>query len=132
MKLNRRVCFRAAAVAVGLMPLVIAEVALQYVGWPEQPPSDLYSEAATSRPLFVESSVHNRWEIASNRLEYFRPDSFSRDKPADRRRVFVLGGSTVQGRPYETETAFSTWLRLSLEAAHPGNTWEVVNCGGVS
>ena len=44
----------------------------------------------------------------------------------------MLGGSTVQGRPFSIETAFSTWLELSLTAADPSRIWQVVNCGGVS
>jgi lysophospholipase L1-like esterase len=46
--------------------------------------------------------------------------------------VFILGGSTVQGRPYAIETAFSSWLELSLPLVDPSRQWEVVNCGGVS
>ena len=78
------------------------------------------------------SSSDTHWEIDSARLEFFRPDRFLKNKPDRSRRIFVLGGSTVQGRPYETETAFSTWLRLRLQTADPIHDYEVVNCGGVS
>ena len=43
-----------------------------------------------------------------------------------------MGGSTVQGRPFAIETAFSTWLELSLQAADESRQFNVVNCGGVS
>jgi lysophospholipase L1-like esterase len=52
-----------------------------------------------------------------------RPDTF---------RIFCLGGSTVQGRPYAVETSFTTWLKLNLDAARPQTDFEVVNCGGIS
>ncbi len=54
------------------------------------------------------------------------------EKPANEFRIFCLGGSTVQGRPYAIETSFTTWLELSLQAADPQRQWQVVNCGGVS
>ena len=54
------------------------------------------------------------------------------NKSRDEFRIFCLGGSTVQGRPYANETSFTTWLELSLQAADPRRQWQVVNCGGVS
>ena len=62
----------------------------------------------------------------------FRPDGFARENGPKEFRIFCLGGSTVQGSPFAIETAFSTWLELSLQAAEPKRQWDVVNCGGVS
>ncbi len=47
-------------------------------------------------------------------------------------RVFALGGSTTQGEPYSTETAFPEWLKLNLQAQLPSRNFEVINCGGLS
>jgi lysophospholipase L1-like esterase len=84
------------------------------------------------RPLFVLDSTATRFETAEERLAYFRPQSFAAAKSPDTFRVFCLGGSTVQGRPYSVETSFTTWLQLNLCAARPKANCEVVNCGGVS
>lgn len=65
-------------------------------------------------------------------MNFFCPASFAAIKPPGTRRIFVLGGSTTQGRPFSTETAFATWLELHLQAAAPGDRFEVVNVGGVS
>src|SRR5439155_19892869 len=46
--------------------------------------------------------------------------------------IFCIGDSTVQGNPWSIETSFSSWLKISLNAAEPSRHWEVVNCGGVS
>jgi hypothetical protein len=46
--------------------------------------------------------------------------------------VFALGGSTTQGEPYSTESAFPKWLQLNLTAMMPDRTVEVINCGGLS
>jgi lysophospholipase L1-like esterase len=125
---------RLAAVLLSLSPLLFAEIALRQIGTgtaeavDRNPLVDLHQ----LRPLFEKNNNFERWEIPQHRLNFFRPDSFAADKPAGSRRIFVLGGSTVQGRPYAVETAFSTWLKLRLQAASPSTTFEVVNCGGVS
>jgi hypothetical protein len=72
------------------------------------------------------------FETASERHFYFCPQSFSAVKKEDTFRIFCLGGSTVQGRPYSVETSFSTWLKFNLDLVYPENTIEMVNCGGIS
>lgn len=84
------------------------------------------------RPLFVLNADRTRYAISQARRTYFRPQSFSAQKADDEYRVFCLGGSTVQGRPYAVETAFSTWLEISLRTADSSRRWKVINCGGVS
>lgn len=125
---------RLAAVLLSLVPLIAAEVALRLVHRPviEAQDPDPWIDLHHLRPLFERNDQTGRWEIPPQRYNFFRPDSFSANKPAGLRRIFVLGGSTVQGRPYAIETAFSTWLRLRLQAASPESEFEVVNCGGVS
>ncbi len=84
------------------------------------------------RPLFVLNDDEARYEIPTARQSHFRPESFAAAKPANEFRIFCLGGSTVQGRPFAIETSLTTWLELSLQAADAGRNWEVVNCGGIS
>jgi tetratricopeptide (TPR) repeat protein len=129
----KRMCFGVAAVALGLVPLVLAEGVLAALGlgaarWDDDP----FVGFSAVHPLFVRSADGARYEIAKNRRTFFRPDSFASEKPKDEFRIFCLGGSTVQGRPYSIETSFTTWLELSLQAADPSRRWQVVNCGGVS
>jgi lysophospholipase L1-like esterase len=76
--------------------------------------------------------VGDNYEIPESRQVYFAPQSFPADKGQRTFRIFCLGGSTVQGSPYSTPTAFSTWLALNLKAADPSRDWEVINCGGIS
>ena len=84
------------------------------------------------RPLFELDKETNVYQIPESRRNFFPAASFPAHKATVTRRIFVLGGSTVQGRPYAPETAFSTWLRLRLQAADPNTNFEVINCGGVS
>tara|TARA_R110002049_G_scaffold27321_2_gene94157 strand:- start:326021 stop:327391 length:1371 start_codon:yes stop_codon:yes gene_type:complete len=120
-----------AAVVLAVLPLAILELVLRVAGSPP-PDESAWVELHQLKPLFELDESEHRWRIPPSRSNFFQPASFNADKPIDTRRVFVLGGSTVQGRPWATETAFSTWLRLRLQAADSDHVYEVVNCGGVS
>ena len=128
---RRHVLFRIGAICLGLSPLLVLEGVCRIGGWgtPEDV-GDPFVGFSDVRPLFVLDE--DRYEIPASRQTYFRPDGFAATKPSAEFRIFCLGGSTVQGRPYSIETSFTTWLELSLQAADPSRRWEVVNCGGVS
>ncbi|OYV89098.1 MAG: hypothetical protein B7Z73_07230 [Planctomycetia bacterium 21-64-5] len=125
--------FRLTAMAFGLSLLAGFEGLCRLCDWgrPELH-DDPFVGFRSVRPLFVLNEDRTRYEISKARRTYFRPQSFSADKADDEYRVFCLGGSTVQGRPYAVETAFTTWLEISLQAADSRRRWKVINCGGVS
>ena len=129
----RGLVFRLAAVLIGLTPFVLAEAVLAIldVGRPTYQ-DDPFVGFSKVHPLFVPNEDGTRYEIAPSRQKFFRPESFAAQKGTNEFRIFCLGGSTVQGRPFAVETSLSTWLELSLQAADPDREWEVVNCGGVS
>ena len=125
--------FRLGAVAVGLAPFVLAETAFVMLDWGRPAcRDDPFVGFSAVHPLFVPGADAARYEIAESRQGFFRPESFAAEKGADEFRIFCLGGSTVQGRPFAIETSFTTWLELNLQAAEPTRTWDVVNCGGIS
>ena len=127
------VLFHFAALVVVLSPLVLVEVVLRLcVAGPVMDFDDPYVSFSRVYPVFVLDSTGTRFETAEERLDFFRPQSFAARKGPETFRVFCLGGSTVQGRPYAVETSFTTWLELNLRAARPGGDYEVVNCGGIS
>ena len=109
----------------------LCEGTFRLLGWglPSER-EDPYVGFSAVHPLFVREG--DRYEIPESRQMYFRPQSFPAMKGKRTYRIFCLGGSTVQGRPYAVETAFSTWLATDLTAADPSRDWEVINCGGVS
>lgn len=130
---RRYFLFRAAAILVGLFPLLLFELSLHVIGWQEPGGVvDPYVGFTEIRPLFERNEQSGRFEIAPSRQPLFCPASFLIDKPDNGVRIFCIGGSTVQGRPFEPATSFTQWLQLSLETAAPSTHWEVVNCGGVS
>ncbi|MEO8496711.1 MAG: SGNH/GDSL hydrolase family protein [Planctomycetota bacterium] len=131
--LRRRVSFRCFAVALSLVPFVAFEWGLRIAGVGEIRETEVPAIGfEATYPLFELDEAGEHFEIAKSRQAYFYPDSFAARKPPHEFRIFCLGGSTVQGRPYSIETSFTTWLELSLNAADPNREWQVVNCGGVS
>lgn len=125
--------FRGLAVLVGLSPLLLLEIGLRVAGLGKATDgNDPFIGFSEIQPLFVLNESAGKYEVAKSRLSHFQPDSFAAQKAEKEFRVFVLGGSTVQGRPWSIETSFTTWLELNLQAANPSRNIEVVNCGGVS
>lgn len=130
---RKAIAFRLAALLLGLSPLLFGELIVRCSGWRQPIPNeDPFVGFSEIRPLFVLNDGAARFAIPAARLMFFRPESFSAKKTDDEFRIFCLGGSTVQGRPYAIETSFTTWLELNLQAADGDRRWEVVNCGGVS
>ena len=129
---RRGIGLRATSVLVGLSPLILLEGVLWLAGLGQIPTAeDPYIGFVDVQPLFVHNPHTDRFEIPRTR-ELFQPELFPATKGDRTSRVFCLGGSTVQGRPYGIATSFSTWLKLDLREASPGRDWEVVNCGGIS
>jgi len=129
----RRILLRVAAVCCGLVVIALAELALRAAGWGRRTDAeDPFVVLEDVQPLFIVNPETGRYEIPKSRQAFFRPESFALAKPSSGFRVFCLGGSTVQGRPYSIETAFPAWLEIGLRAADPSVEWDVVNCGGVS
>ena len=130
--LARGIAFRCLAILLPLLLLLLTELGLKLFGW--KPPSDDYDPFVEVQggSLFELNESGSTYQIRESRLKFFRPQSFVREKPKNGIRIFCLGGSTVQGRPYSVETAFPAWLELSLKTLYPNRQWEVINCGGVS
>ncbi|WP_299468386.1 SGNH/GDSL hydrolase family protein [uncultured Gimesia sp.] len=130
---NHLVLFRALAILLGLLLIVLLEGLLRLCGVLPLPFSaDPFVSFRDHATLFIPNPAGTHYEIARERNDFFRPQFFPVHKSADTFRIFVLGGSTVQGRPYAVETSFTNWLKINLQAAEPDRNFEVINCGGVS
>ncbi|MCA9091234.1 MAG: SGNH/GDSL hydrolase family protein [Planctomycetaceae bacterium] len=125
--------FRLLALSLALLPFLLAEAICWVFGWGEPIlQHDPFVGFSSVQPLFELSPDGEHMQIAESRLDFFAMDSFPTSKSPNTRRIFCLGGSTVQGRPYSIQTSFPTWMKLALETAAPQTRWEVVNCGGIS
>jgi hypothetical protein len=130
---RRRWLFRCGAVVVGLSLFVLVEVVCRLFGLGRpQPIDDPFVGFSELQPLFELNQSQARFEIPKPRLKFFVEESFPAKKPVGTFRIFCLGGSTVQGRPFSKETSFTTFLEIGLSEADPSRDWEVVNCGGIS
>ncbi|MDA7936874.1 hypothetical protein N9B79_00705 [bacterium] len=123
-----------ATVCMALLPFAILETSLRF--FDPQPINDLavdpYVDLQLLQPLFQLDTFSNEWKIPAHRMNFFRPAAFPANKNEATKRIFILGGSTVQGRPFSTETAFPIWMEMRLRAAFPETDFEVVNVGGIS
>ncbi len=130
---RRKVWFRLAAVGFGLFLLILIEAACWLFGWgTPSHAEDPYVGFREIHPLFEPDPTGENYVIPPARLNFFAPESFPINKGENTFRIFCLGGSTVQGRPWSKETSFPTFLKLALNEADPQKDWEVINCGGVS
>lgn len=133
MRTPRRIIFRCMAVLLGLSVFAALEGICRLAGWGDElPAADPFAEFTSVRPLFTLSPGGRQFEVAENRRLYFAAESFPAIKTSRQRRVFVFGGSTVQGRPFSIPTAFTTFMEIGLKQADPSADWKVINCGGVS
>jgi lysophospholipase L1-like esterase len=129
----RNVLFYLTAMVIVISPLALGELVLRLcVPAPPIALKDPYVSFSSLRPLFSLDSNNKRFKTVEERLGAFRPQSFSATKAPKSFRIFCLGGSTVQGRPYSVETSFTSWLELNLRAAQSEVDYKVINCGGIS
>lgn len=133
MPARRRWLFRCGAVLVGLSLFLVIEIAcrLTGIGKPREL-DDPFVGFSELQPLFELNESGDRYEIPTARRKFFNEDSFAARKSPESFRFFCLGGSTVQGRPFQKETSFTTFLELGLRATDSSRDWEVINCGGIS
>ena len=133
LSLRKRLVF--AAVALCLLMLVSEGVLALFGVRPRTVTEDPFVGFASYVPLFVEQAGAGgeaRMGTAENKLDYFNHQEFTKEKKANTRRVFCVGGSTTFGRPYKDETSYCGWLREMLPEADPSHEWELVNAGGIS
>ena len=130
---RRRWAFRLLAVLCALLPFLVLEGAFAALGIGESDETiDPFVGFSDVVPLFELNPELETYVLSPKRFDFFAPEMFPARKGKDTFRIFCLGGSTVQGRPYSIETSFTTWLRLALEKADASRKWEVINCGGIS
>ena len=104
----RAVLFRLGAILAGFLLLALVELAMRlFVPAPAINIEDPFVSFNGLSPLFVRDPTGTGFETAEERLSAFCLQSFAATKGPETLRVFCLGGSTVQGRPYSVETSFT-------------------------
>lgn len=130
---TRRWLFRLASVFCGLSLFGAFELFCAAADWGRADVGeDPFVGFTSIRPLFALTPAADLFHTSPARRGFFREVSFAAKKPPGEFRIFVFGGSTVQGNPFSIETSFPSYLQIALEQADPARSWKVVNCGGVS
>ncbi|MFQ5734635.1 MAG: SGNH/GDSL hydrolase family protein, partial [Planctomycetaceae bacterium] len=117
----------------GLLPFVALELGLRAfdAGRPTEH-LDPFFGFGKLHPQFTRHADTGKYVTTKSRQLFFGRQEFAAVKPRNGFRAFCLGGSTVRGRPYTTETAFAKWMQVELAAGDAATQYEIVNCGGLS
>lgn len=124
--------FPLGAILLALAPLAFLEAALALLGVADRRADDALVGFGSASPLFELEEDGATYCTARSRQLFFGRQQFAREKPERTFRIFGLGGSTVRGRPYETDSAFLKWLEIELDGRDAARQYETVNCGGLS
>lgn len=119
------------AIGLGLLPFLVLEAGLRLLD-AAATNQERHSGFGQATPLFTKDAQGDTYRTSVSMLEFFVQQEFPVPKPKEEFRIFVLGGSTVQGRPFSTDTAFPKWMELQLQAADPNTSYRTINCGGIS
>jgi len=91
--------------------------------------SDPFVSFKENVPVLVDANYQGQKVLTINpRLgSYFNPIAFPKEKSANTKRIFVLGGSDVMGFPFGDQGAFSKFLSLGLNQLDPAHHYQVIS-----
>lgn len=107
--------------------LLLLEIILRLIGVAGRPPLFVSAPAPYNRLLIANPKIAQRFFRGDRFIPTPAADPFLKEKPANGLRIFVLGGSTAAGFPYERNLRFSRILETALQRQYPDRTVEVVN-----
>ncbi|AMV17307.1 hypothetical protein [Planctomyces sp. SH-PL14] len=120
--------FRGLAVLLALVPFLVLEGGLRWLGIGRDPALVIPSPQEPGTFQFnsdFDRAYYGETDLSGPELRPFRLP-----KPAGVRRILVVGGSTVAGFPFPSELAFPRYIEAYLQAqADSGETIEVLNAG---
>lgn len=123
---NKKLLFYTILILLPVLILVLLELLLRIFSYGDD--LRLFVQSSNQNYLTCNHMVSKRY---FSKFDYTTPinDFFLKDKPANGYRIFILGGSTVQGFPYDANLAFSRILQRRLQDIFPDRTIEVINLG---
>lgn len=113
----------------------MAELLLRLTGIQSYPTLMIKSTEADGNPIYrINEKVGERYlnhNINNQNVQMPRiySDTLAVSKPKNEKRIFVLGGSSVQGYPYPYIIAFPAQLEILLSSRFPDWSFHVINCG---
>lgn len=133
-KPGRRIGRKMLALLGGICLLPLIEGGLALAGIRPLAEDDLFVGFEGTLPLFVEEpgSGGRRFVLNPVKKGHFDSQPFENPKPPGMFRIVAVGGSTVYGHPYRSDTSFPRWTALLLGWVDPSVRYESVNAGGIS
>lgn len=120
--------FRMIAIILPIILILLLELLLRIFNY--GPNLNLWVPYANrSGFLTVNPKVALRYFPKAGQTSFGAFDVLAEQKPADTRRIFILGGSTVAGFPYYNNGSFPRYLDLWLKELYPQANLEVINLG---
>ncbi|MFQ5454796.1 MAG: tetratricopeptide repeat protein [Nitrospirota bacterium] len=120
----------------GLFLIILIELFLRIYGYgyPEIKDDPFVGFKGINRLFGKELKPDGRWVYRTNvnKRQIFNYQEFPVKKNTNTVRIFVFGGSTTYGHPFDTRTSFSRWLYEGLIISDPEKRYEVINAGGIS
>ncbi len=122
------ILFRLIAVSAVVLFFVLIELVVRFMFPMPTKNEDLPNIGELS--FFSEVSVKGEPSIKiTSKYGYSTSNTiFSKHKPANVYRVFVLGGSAAAGWPHPEDERFSTYLDTCLAHIYPNSNIEIINC----
>jgi tetratricopeptide (TPR) repeat protein len=96
----------------------------------ERDPFAGFSRRMPVYELDADDGVYRTLERATRHS--FNAQTFASSKPDDGLRIFVIGGSSAYGFPWNADAAFSRHLQDALQAGDPARPVEVINAAAMS
>ncbi len=116
--------------AVPVAVLIIAEVSLRFAGYGGNPALIIKKNIYGKEYYSLDPAIAKRYTPSRDSVvPELNGDLFAVRKPADTKRIFMLGESTIAGFPYEYTATPSSLLRNRLRECLPQYEFEVVNAG---
>lgn len=116
-------------VAIPIAFFVLLELGLQLAGYGKDYRLFIRQDGLVPGMYYLNPDLSHKYFGDLEGTVFFRDASFKAVKPSNGFRVFVLGGSSVQGFPYAQSASFPSHLQRRLNLLYPDRYIEVVNLG---
>jgi lysophospholipase L1-like esterase len=126
---GRRLVFTLAGLLIAPLFFVAIEVVLRLANYGGNLALFVSGRGENAAYYQCNQKVGRRFFPSLARLPNPPNDMFLKEKPENCCRIFVMGGSTVQGFPYAYNLIFSRMLQKRLADTYPQKRIEVVNTG---
>lgn len=118
--------FRFIAIFLPVLFFVLLEIILRLFGY--GPNLDIFTTFLNDERYWItNASVGRRYFFVNEITPAISYDAILKKKPKNGYRIFVLGGSSAAGYPFNHNAAFSRMLRTRLEDSFPDRHIEVFN-----